>query len=126
VYPRIDNLEKHVERWHFRDRGPDELVVCPYPGCAAILGSSKHYMNHADRLHRLRLVEECEGWNPVVCLGHCLREYLLPFFSIMFHYTKSLLLLRLIYSILFYPTTFASSGTDHLSFYINKQKHTCT
>jgi hypothetical protein len=60
VYPRIDNLEKHVERWHFRDRGPDEVVICPYPACAAVLGSSKHYMNHADRLHRLRLVEESQ------------------------------------------------------------------
>jgi hypothetical protein len=54
IYPRIDNLEKHVGRWHFRNRGDDELILCPYPSCAAILGSPKHFMNHAERMHRLR------------------------------------------------------------------------
>ena len=54
VYPRIDNLEKHVERWHFRGRGAYEVVGCAYPDCTAVLGSSKHFMGHAERLHRLR------------------------------------------------------------------------
>lgn len=54
VYPRIDNLEKHVERWHFKGQSVDEVKRCPYPDCTAILGSSKTYMNHAERRHCLR------------------------------------------------------------------------
>lgn len=54
VFGRIDNLEKHVERWHFKDKGACELIACPYPGCTAVLGFSKHFMNHADRVHCLR------------------------------------------------------------------------
>lgn len=60
VYPRIDNLEKHVGRWHFRNRGGDELVLCPYPSCAAVLGSSKHFMSHAERMHVLRHEKACK------------------------------------------------------------------
>jgi hypothetical protein len=54
VYPRIDNLKKHVERWHFRGRNAGEVVACPYPDCLACLGSSNHFMSHAERVHRLR------------------------------------------------------------------------
>jgi hypothetical protein len=60
VYPRIDNLEKHVERWHFKDKDVDEVTACPYPGCTAVLGSSKHFMNHAERVHCLRGEKHCK------------------------------------------------------------------
>jgi hypothetical protein len=54
TYARIDNLERHVRKQHFEGRATDQVTLCPYPGCLACLGNSKHFMSHRARAHTKR------------------------------------------------------------------------
>ena len=55
-YPRFDNLAKHIERLHFKHLRAGEVKGCGYPCCTAAFGSSKPFLNHAERTHHLREV----------------------------------------------------------------------
>jgi hypothetical protein len=60
MYPRIDNLEKHIERWDFKELDADEVKGCPYVLCSAVLGSSKLFMSHVERMQCMRGETHCK------------------------------------------------------------------
>lgn len=51
IFPRIDNLRKHVRNQHLQGRAPDEIIPCPYQCCSAFLGGPTHCMSHIAREH---------------------------------------------------------------------------
>jgi len=54
----LDILQKHAESVHLRYIALDQEVPCPHPSCEDVLDNLEHFLNHAQRLHNIKLAPD--------------------------------------------------------------------